>query len=50
MRPGLEDLQLLGPEFDSTWENFFVPAPDKPVLALAIVAGYIIITNIETVA
>ncbi|KAF8703963.1 hypothetical protein AX14_014082 [Amanita brunnescens Koide BX004] len=39
MRPGLEDLQLLGPEFDSTWENFFVPAPDKPVLALAIVAG-----------
>ncbi|KAF8728294.1 hypothetical protein AX14_006823, partial [Amanita brunnescens Koide BX004] len=39
MRPGPDDLRVLGPEFDSTWQKFFVPAPDKPVLTLAIVAG-----------
>ena len=38
MRPSLDDLQMLGPEFGSIWQKFFVPAPDKPVLVLLIVA------------
>ncbi|KAF8328022.1 GMC oxidoreductase-domain-containing protein [Amanita rubescens] len=39
MRPVLEDLKELGPEFESRWQEFFVPAPDKPVVALAMLAG-----------
>lgn len=40
MRPGLKDLREIGPEFESRWQEFFVPVPDKPVLALALLAGY----------
>ena len=40
MRPVLEDLKELGPEFESRWQDFFVPAPDKPVLALVMLAGH----------
>ena len=39
MRPGVDDLRVLGPDFESTWQNIFVPAPDKPVIVLAVVAG-----------
>ncbi|KAF8338387.1 GMC oxidoreductase-domain-containing protein [Amanita rubescens] len=39
MRPGLKDLREIGPEFESRWQNLFVPVPDKPVLALALLAG-----------
>ena len=38
IRPSHDDLRILGPEFDSKWQKFFVPAPDKPVLALLILA------------
>ena len=40
MRPDLEDLKDLGPEFKSRWQEFFVPAPDKPLLALGMLAGF----------
>lgn len=41
IRPsGLEDLRELGSEFDSRWREYFVPAPDKPVAVLALVAGF----------
>ncbi|KAF8343468.1 GMC oxidoreductase-domain-containing protein, partial [Amanita rubescens] len=40
IRPGLEDLRELGSEFDSRWRDFFVPAPDKPIAVLALLAGF----------
>ncbi len=39
MRPDLEELKELGPEFKSTWREFFVPSPDKPVVALGVLGG-----------
>jgi alcohol oxidase len=41
LRPDEEDLKELGPEFKSTWESYFVDAPDKPVIWLGPIAGFV---------
>ncbi|KAF8622855.1 hypothetical protein AX15_006699 [Amanita polypyramis BW_CC] len=39
MRPGPEELHELGPDFNRVWQEYFVPARDKPVVLLEVLAG-----------
>jgi len=39
MRPSQEDLKELGQEFEQTWNGFYVPAPDKPLILMSLIAG-----------
>ncbi|KAF8627739.1 hypothetical protein AX15_004265 [Amanita polypyramis BW_CC] len=39
MRPSPEELHELGPEFNRLWQEYFIPAPDKPVALLGVFGG-----------
>jgi alcohol oxidase len=41
MRPTKEELSLLSPEFDHTWNTFFANAPDKPVVEVLATARWV---------
>ncbi|TFK36631.1 alcohol oxidase-like protein [Crucibulum laeve] len=41
MRPNEEDLKILGPAFEERWKTFFADAPDKPVVWIGTVSGYL---------
>ncbi|KAJ3475835.1 hypothetical protein NLI96_g11573 [Meripilus lineatus] len=38
LRPNVDELKAIGPAFDARWKEFFVPAPDKPVMWLGPIA------------
>jgi len=38
-RPSPEELQQMGPEFRTRWNEHFVDAPDKPVILIAPIAA-----------
>lgn len=39
VRPGPEDLKELGQEFESAWNEFYAPAPDKPLIITCPIGG-----------
>lgn len=39
MRPTPKELESAGPDFAARWETFFKNDPDKPVAAIALLAG-----------
>jgi len=41
VRPGPEDLKELGQEFENAWNEFYAPAPDKPLIITCPIAGMI---------
>ncbi|KAL0955068.1 hypothetical protein HGRIS_003985 [Hohenbuehelia grisea] len=41
LRPTVEELKELGPAFEQRWNDYFVPAPDKPVVWVGIIMGYV---------
>ncbi|KAK0236115.1 GMC oxidoreductase-domain-containing protein [Armillaria nabsnona] len=40
-RPNEKDLKIIGPTFTERWNNFFSNAPDKPVMWIGPIAGYV---------
>lgn len=42
LRPNVDELKAIGPAFDARWKEFFVPAPDKPVMWLGPIALFVI--------
>lgn len=40
MRPTEQDLKELGPEFQPRWKEFFLNAPDKPIMWMGPMSGY----------
>ncbi|KAK0223434.1 GMC oxidoreductase-domain-containing protein [Armillaria fumosa] len=40
-RPNEKDLKIIGPTFTERWNNFFLNAPDKPVMWIGPIAGYV---------
>jgi len=40
IRPTVEELKTMSPEFDNRWKTFFADYPDKPVVAVCTVSGY----------
>lgn len=38
IRPTVEELAAIGPEFSNRWAEYFADAPDKPVMWLGSVA------------
>ena len=41
MRPFKKDLEVIGPDFRKRWLDYYVPAPDKPVLWIAVMTLYV---------
>ncbi|EEB91944.1 hypothetical protein MPER_09620, partial [Moniliophthora perniciosa FA553] len=41
MRPNAEDLAELGESFTPLWNDFFVNNPDKPVMWMGLISGYL---------
>jgi alcohol oxidase len=41
MRPCPEDLPEFGKEFEKIWQEYFEPAPDKPVTVNGVMAAYL---------
>ncbi len=41
MRPYPEDLPEFGKEFEKVWQEYFEPAPDKPVIVAGLMAAYL---------
>ncbi|KAJ6524290.1 GMC oxidoreductase-domain-containing protein [Mycena vulgaris] len=41
IRPNAKDLEILGPTFSRRWQDFFVNQPDKPVMWIGPIAGYL---------
>ena len=42
VRPTDEELQVIGPDFTARWEEYFLPAPDKPVMMMAVAALFVL--------
>lgn len=40
-RPDEKDLKIIGPTFTERWNSFFSSAPDKPVMWIGPIAGYV---------
>jgi alcohol oxidase len=40
LRPTADDLREIGPLFTERWNKYFANAPDKPIMLMAIIAGY----------
>ncbi|XP_006459482.1 hypothetical protein AGABI2DRAFT_191450 [Agaricus bisporus var. bisporus H97] len=40
IRPTVDDLKTIGPSFTKRWNDYFANAPDKPIMMMVIVAGY----------
>ncbi|CCM05912.1 uncharacterized protein FIBRA_08150 [Fibroporia radiculosa] len=40
LRPSSTELEIIGPEFSQRWKEYFVNAPDKPVMFLGSVSMY----------
>ncbi|SJL09655.1 related to alcohol oxidase [Armillaria ostoyae] len=43
LRPSQKDLEILGPTFTKRWNDFFVNAPDKPVLWVGTLSAYVLL-------
>ncbi|KAL0579313.1 hypothetical protein V5O48_002711 [Marasmius crinis-equi] len=41
MRPNEKDLKELGPAFEKQWKNYFMNAPDKPVIWAGVLSGHL---------
>ena len=41
MRPTNEELSSMSPEFDHRWSTYFANAPDKPVMLVLPIAGWV---------
>jgi len=39
LRPNTEELEELGPAFETRWKTYFANAPDKPVVIAGILAA-----------
>jgi alcohol oxidase len=46
-RPNEEDLEELGPEFRVWWEQYFVSAPDKPVVWVGVATASLVPQSAE---
>lgn len=42
LRPSPDEVEELGPEFLPVWNEFFAKRPDKPMLWLCLMAGYVV--------
>lgn len=42
LRPNEKELGDIGPAFTARWKEFFVPAPDKPVLLMGTIALFVV--------
>ncbi|KAF7771600.1 CAZyme family AA3 [Agaricus bisporus var. burnettii] len=40
IRPTVDDLKMIGPSFTKRWNEYFANAPDKPIMLMLIIAGY----------
>ncbi|PPR03908.1 hypothetical protein CVT24_008100 [Panaeolus cyanescens] len=41
LRPNAQDLQEMSPEMDERWKNYYANAPDRPLLILGSMAGFL---------
>jgi alcohol oxidase len=44
LRPRPDELAELGPEFLPVWNEFFADKPDKPMIWLCLMVGYVAIS------
>lgn len=45
IRPSRKDLDVIGHEFHRRWLDYYAPAPDKPVLWIAVMSSYVFIDD-----
>lgn len=50
LRPTEEELKTIGPDFTARWKEYFVNAPDKPILYIGPLAVYadLVLSVVET--
>ena len=44
-RPSEVEVRAIGPEFAERWASFFAGAPDKPVLLVGQLSGYVCVVR-----